>query len=95
MIALARFFLFGSAYLVLLTLSAIAAQENEYFTLLTFLITSLCVAGWLYYLHFRAKESLDGLKEILYVVLFLTIFTTIWSCFNIYIASDHFIHGID
>ena len=95
MIALSRFFLFGSAYLVLLILSAIAAQENQYFTLLTFLITSLCVGSWLYYLHNKCKEPSYGLKEILYVVLFLTIFTTIWSFFNIYIESQYFIHGIN
>ena len=32
-----------------------------------------------------------GLKEILYVVLFLTVFTTIWAGFNIYIQSDYFV----
>jgi len=95
MIALSRFFLFGSVYLVILILSAIAAQENEYFMMVTFLITSICVATWLYYLHFKVTEPSQGLKEILYVVLFLTIFTTIWSFFNIYIESAYFIHTID
>ena len=95
MIALSRFFLFGSVYLVLLILSAIAAQESEYFTMITFLITSMCIVGWLYYLHFKATEPSQGLKEILYIVLFLTIFTTIWSFFNIYIASEYFIHNVD
>ena len=76
-------------------MGAIAAQENQYFTLFTFLITSLCVGSWLYYLHFKYKETSYGLKEILYVVLFLTIFTRIWSSFNIYIESQYFIHGID
>ena len=91
MIALARFFLFSSAYLVLLILSSIGAAEAEYFSLLTFLITSFAVGGWLYYLHAIAVEPSQGLKEILYVVLFLTIFTTIWSGLNIYIQSDYFV----
>ena len=95
MIALSRFFLFGSVYLVILILSAIAAQENDYFMMVTFLITSICVTAWLYYLHVKAIEPSKGLKEILYVVLFLTIFTTIWSCFNIYIESEYFIHTVD
>jgi len=29
----------------------------------------------------------------LYVVLFLTIFTTIWAGFNIYIESEYFVHS--
>ena len=93
MIALARFFLFGSAYLVLLILSSIGTGEAEYFSLITFLITSIAVGGWLYYLHAIAFEQSQGLKEILYVVLFLTIFTTIWSGLNIYIQSDYFVLG--
>ena len=95
MIALSRFFLFGSVYLVMLILSSIASEENEYFAMITFLITSISIGGWLYYLHKIAKEPSKGLKEILYVVLFLTIFTTIWACFNIYMQSDFFIHNAD
>ena len=91
MIALARFFLFSSTYLVLLILSSIASAEREYFSMITFLITSLSVGGWLYYLHKIAIEPSSGLKEILYVVLFLTVFTTIWAGFNIYIESDYFV----
>jgi len=91
MIALSRFFLFSSTYLVLLILSSIASAETEYFSMITFLITSLSVGGWLYYLHKIAIEPSSGLKEILYVVLFLTVFTTIWAGFNIYIESDYFV----
>ena len=91
MIALSRFFLFSSTYLVLLILSSIASAETEYFSMITFLITSLAVGGWLYYLHQIAIEPSHGLKEILYVVLFLTVFTTIWAGFNIYIQSDYFV----
>ena len=91
MIALSRFFLFSSTYLVLLILSSIASAEREYFSMITFLITSLSVGGWLYYLHKIAIEPSSGLKEILYVVLFLTVFTTIWAGFNIYIESDYFV----
>ena len=95
MIALSRFFLFGSVYLVMLILSTIASFENEYFAMTTFFITSLCLGGWIYYLHYIAKEPSKGLKEILYVVLFLTIFTTIWACLGIYMQSDFFIHNTD
>ena len=95
MIALSRFFLFGSVYLVMLILSSIASEENEYFAMITFLITSISIGGWLYYLHKIAKEPSKGLKEILYVVLFLTIFTTIWACLGIYMQSDFFIHNTD
>ena len=91
MIALSRFFLFSSTYLVLLILSSIASAETEYFSMITFLITSLTVGGWLYYLHKIVIEPSLGLKEILYVVLFLTVFTTIWAGFNIYIQSDYFV----
>ena len=73
MIALSRFFLFSSTYLVLLILSSIASAETEYFSMITFLITSLSVGGWLYYLHKIAIEPSPGLKEILYVVLFLNL----------------------
>ena len=93
MIALARFFLFGSVYLVMLTLSGIASAESQFFSTITFLITSLCIFGWLYYLHKIDKDPSKGLKEILYVVLFLTIFTTLWAGFNIYIESEYFIHS--
>ena len=91
MIALSRFFLFSSTYLVLLILSSIVSAEAEYFSMITFLITSLAIGGWLCYLHIIAIDPSSGLKEILYVVLFLTIFTTIWAGFNIYIQSDYFI----
>ena len=91
MIALSRFFLFSSTYLFLLILSSIASAETEYFSMITFLITSLALGGWLYYLHKIAIEPSSGLKEILYVVLFLTVFTTIWAGFNIYIQSDYFV----
>jgi len=91
MIALARFFLFSSTYLVMLILSSIASAETQYFSMIIFLITSLAVGGWLYYLHQIAIEPSSGLKEILYVVLFLTTFTTIWAGFNIYIESDYFV----
>ncbi len=91
MIALSRFFLFSSTYLVLLILGSIASAETEYFSTITFLITSLVVGGWLYYLHKITTEPSPGLKEILYVVLFLTVFTTIWAGFNIYIQSDYFV----
>ena len=95
MIALSRFFLFGSVYLVMLILSSIASEENEYFAMITFLTTSISIGGWLYYLHKIAKEPSKGLKEILYVVLFLTIFTTIWDCLGIYMQSDFFIYNTD
>ena len=75
----------------MLILSGIASAEVEFFSTITFFITSLSIGGWLYYLHQVAKEPSKGLKEILYVVLFLTIFTTIWAGFNIYIQSDYFV----
>ena len=88
MIALSRFFLFSSTYLTLLILSGMASLEIRYFSTITFLITSFAVGGWLYYQHKIAKEPSSGLKEILYVFLFLTIFTTIWSGFNLCVESD-------
>ena len=91
MIALSRFFLFSSTYLVLLILSSIASAEMEYFSMFTFFLTSLSIGGWLLYLHKIAIDPSPGLKEILYVILFLTVFTTIWAGFNIYIQSDYFV----
>lgn len=93
MIALSRFFLFGSVYLVMLTLSSIASAEVKFFATITFFITSLSISGWLYYLHQIAKVPSKGLKEILYVILFLTIFTTIWAGLNIYIQSEYFVYS--
>ncbi len=87
MIALSRFFLFSSTYLALLILSSISSLESRYFTTATFLITSIALGGWLYYQHKITKEPSAGLKEILYVVLFLTSFTTIWSGFNVCLES--------
>ncbi len=84
MIHLSRFFLFGSVYLVMLILSCIASEKHEFFSMITFLITSISIGGWIYYLHNFVKDPSKELKEILYVVLFLTIFTTIWAYFNIY-----------
>ena len=75
----------------MLILSGIASAEVEFFATITFFTTSLCIGGWLYYLHEVAKEPSKGLKEVLYVVLFLTVFTTIWAGFNIYIQSDYFV----
>ena len=63
MIALSRFFLFSSTYLVLLILSSIASAETEYFSMITFLITSLAVGGWLYYLHKIAIEIITRIKR--------------------------------
>ena len=63
MIALSRFFLFGSVYLVMLILSTIASFENKYFSMLTFFITSLCLGGWIYYLHYLEIEPSKGLKK--------------------------------
>ena len=77
----------------MLILSGIASAEVEFFATITFFITSLCIGGWLYYLHEVAKEPSKGLKEVLYVVLFLTVFTTIWAGFNIYIESGYFVHS--
>ena len=79
----------------MLILSMIASFENEYFAMITFFITSLCLGCWIYYLHYIAKESSKGLKEILYVTIYLTLFTTIWACFNIYVETDLFIHNTD
>jgi len=95
MIAFSRFALFGSVYLTMLILSSIATEKYEYFSMFTFLISTVCLLGWLYFLHYIAKEPSKGLKEILYVVTYLTIFTTIWACFNIYVESDLFIHNTD
>ena len=93
MITLTRFFLFGSVYLVMLTLSGIASAEWQSFSMVTFLITSICIGGWLFYLHKIDRVPSKELKEMLYVVLFLTIFTTIWAGFNIYIESEYFVHS--
>ena len=93
MIALSRFFLFGSVYLVMLILSGIASAEVEFFATITFFITSLSISGWLYYLHQVAKEPSKGLKELLYVMLFLTTFTSIWAGMNIYIESGWFVNS--
>ena len=69
-----------------------ASLQFRFFSTITFLFTSLIIGGWLIYLHKVAKESSLGLKEILYVVLFLTVFTTIWSGFNVCVENNICIH---
>jgi len=62
MIALTRFFLLGSAYFVMLTLSDIASAEWQSFSMVTFLITSICIGGWLYLLAQHRRRSFKRIK---------------------------------
>ena len=79
MVSLARLGLFFITYFTLLCLTNIISYDIQYFQVGIFLVSSLIMSGWLYYLHFIKKSAPEFLREILYVMIFLCIVTAIWS----------------
>ena len=64
--SIARLGLFFITYFTLLCLTNIISYDIQYFQLSIFLVSSLIMSGWLYYLHFIKKSSPEFLREILY-----------------------------
>ena len=79
MVSLARLGLFFITYFTLLCLTNIISYDVQYFQVSIFLISSLIMSGWLYYLHFMKKSAPEFLREILYVMIFLCLVTAVWS----------------
>ena len=79
MISIARLGLFFITYFTLLCLTNILSTELKLFQFAIFILCSLIMGGWLYYLHFIIKSSPEFLREILYVMIFLCALTAIWS----------------
>ena len=79
--ALARLGLFFGVYFTVLILTFFLRLEFAYFQVSTFAVTTVVLSGWLYYLHFIKKEFPHFLREILYLMIFLCSFTTVWWIF--------------
>ena len=77
--SLSRVILFLTSYFIVLALSFSINTESEYLQSGLFLVISIIIASWLYYLHFKKKEVQEFQKEVLYVMFFLCIVTSTWS----------------
>ena len=77
--SLSRVILFLTSYFIVLALSFSINTESEYLQSGLFLVISIIIAFWLYYLHFKKKEVQEFQKEVLYVMFFLCIVTSTWS----------------
>ena len=77
--SLSRVILFLTSYFIVLALSFSINTESEYLQSGLFLVISIIIASWLYYLHFKKKEVQEFQKEVLYVIFFLCLVTSTWS----------------
>ena len=77
--SLSRVILFLTSYFIVLALSFSINTESEYLQSGLFLVISIIIASWLYYLHFKKKEVQEFQKEVLFVMFFLCIVTSTWS----------------
>ena len=78
--SLARLGLFAFTYTTILILACfINSTPYKYFVGYAFLYITTCLGGWLYYCHYIDKNSSKELKEVLYVMTFLTFFTSIYG----------------
>ena len=77
--SLSRVILFLTSYFIVLALSFSINTESEYLQSGLFLVISIIIAFWLYYLHFKKKEVQEFQKEVLYVMFFLCLVTSTWS----------------
>ena len=82
--ALARLGLFFGVYFTVLILTFFLRLEFAYFQVSSFAVTTSVLSGWLYYLHFIKKEFPHFLREILYLMIFLCSFTTVWAFFSMH-----------
>ena len=83
MVALSRLGLFVFVYFTIFFISA-AVEENieKYFQGFVFLITTFALSIWIFSCHLDNSAPRD-LKEILYVMTFLTAFTSLGSFIGI------------
>ena len=77
--SLSRVILFLTSYFIVLALSFSINIEFEYLQSGLLLLISIIIVVWLYYLHYKKKESQEFQKEVLYVMFFLCLVTSIWS----------------
>ncbi len=77
--SLSRVILFLTSYFIVLALSFSINIEFEYLQSGLFLLISIIIAVWLYYLHYKKKQSQEFQKEVLYVMFFLCLVTSTWS----------------
>ena len=78
--SLARLGLFIFTYTTILILACIInSSPIKYFVGYTFICITAGLGGWLYYCHYMDKNSSKELKEVLYVMTFLTFFTSIYG----------------
>ena len=82
--ALARLGLFFGVYFTILILTFFLRLEFAYFQVSSFAVTTAALSGWLYYLHFIKKQFPHFLREILYLMIFLCFFTTVWAFLSMF-----------
>ena len=82
--ALARLGLFFGVYFTVLILTFFLRLEFAYFQVSSFAVTTVVLSGWLYYLHFIKKEIPHFLREILFLMIFLCSFTSVWALFSLH-----------
>ena len=75
--SLARLVLFGFAYLTIFVISNFATSTYDMFHAYAFLLVSVLLMSWIYYLHFFEKTAPRNLKEILYIFTFVSCFTSL------------------
>ena len=74
-----RVILFFTSYFTILIITSILEIESKYSQSGIFLLTSLILGIWLYYLQFIKKSSKEFLKEIIGIMIFLCLITSLWA----------------
>ena len=84
---ISRLGLFGFAYITIYIISNLVASTNgidetnstffEKFHGISFMIVTLLLAGWIYFVHFKEKDVPRNLKESLYIFSFVCGFTSL------------------
>ena len=74
-----RVILFFTSYFTILIITSILEIESKYSQSGIFLLTSLILGIWLYYLQFIKKSSKEFIKEIIGIMIFLCLITSLWA----------------
>lgn len=74
-----RVILFFTSYFTILIITSILEIESKYSQSGIFLLASLILVVWLYYLQFIKKSSKEFIKEIIGIMIFLCLTTSLWA----------------
>ena len=77
--SLSRVILFFKSFFTILIITSILEIESKYSQSGIFLLASLILGVWLYYLQFIKKSSKEFLKEIIGIMIFLCLITSLWA----------------